>query len=48
LHGDVDKAIDHYTEVVPPLSGRSERLVLHSSCKQCRAAGSRGMRPARR
>jgi hypothetical protein len=37
LHGDVDKAIDHYTEAVPPLS-RSERLVLHRSCKQCRLA----------
>ncbi|CAD6202560.1 unnamed protein product [Miscanthus lutarioriparius] len=37
MHGDVDKAIDHYTEALElcPLSRRRERLVLHSNRAQC-------------
>ncbi|TKV97544.1 hypothetical protein SEVIR_9G501600v4 [Setaria viridis] len=40
LQGDVDKAIDLYTEALElcPLSRRRERLVLHSNLAQCRLA----------
>jgi len=40
MHGDVDKAIDHYTEALElcPLSRRRESLVLHSNRAQCRLA----------
>ncbi|XP_062213536.1 uncharacterized protein LOC133914450 [Phragmites australis] len=40
LHGDVDKAIDLYTEALElcPLNRRRERLVLHSNRAQCRLA----------
>ncbi|RLN39071.1 hypothetical protein C2845_PM01G06940 [Panicum miliaceum] len=40
LHGDVDKAIDLYTEALElcTLSRRRERLVLHSNLAQCRLA----------
>ncbi|CAN6301841.1 unnamed protein product [Urochloa humidicola] len=38
LNGDVDKAIDLYTEALElcPLSRRRDRLVLHSNLAQCR------------
>ncbi|CAL4929714.1 unnamed protein product [Urochloa decumbens] len=40
LNGDVDKAIDLYTEALElcPLNRRRERLVLHSNLAQCRLA----------
>ncbi|CAN6296063.1 unnamed protein product [Urochloa humidicola] len=40
LNGDVDKAIDLYTEALElcPLSRRRDRLVLHSNLAQCRLA----------
>lgn len=40
LQGDVDKAIDLYTQALElcPLSRRRERLVLHSNLAQCRLA----------
>jgi hypothetical protein len=40
LHGKVDRAIELYTEALElcPLSGRRERLVLHSNRAQCRLA----------
>ncbi|KAF8673697.1 hypothetical protein HU200_048446 [Digitaria exilis] len=40
LHGDVERAIDLYTEALElcPLSRRRERLVLHSNLAQCRLA----------